>query len=133
MAGFGAWIILVSSVSLWMLRKKKETLYEKRWMLWVLALTTFTPFIANTAGWFITEFGRYPWTVYGLFTIQQSISSNVSATSLLISNIVYFVLFTTLAIVMIRLVVRQLQKDPTELQESQFAQKFLDPFDKGAF
>ncbi|WGN90564.1 cytochrome ubiquinol oxidase subunit I [Ligilactobacillus faecis] len=133
MAGFGAWIILVSLVSLWMLRKKKETLYEKRWMLWVLALTTFTPFIANTAGWFITEFGRYPWTVYGLFTIQQSISSNVSATSLLISNIVYFVLFTTLAIVMIRLVVRQLQKDPTELQESQFAQKFLDPFDKGAF
>ena len=45
-----------------MTRKKKETLYKRRWMLWALALTTFVPFIANTAGWFITEFGRYPWT-----------------------------------------------------------------------
>ena len=60
MAGFGAWIILVSFVGLLMTRKKKETLYKRRWMLWALALTTFVPFIANTAGWFITESGRYP-------------------------------------------------------------------------
>ena len=133
MAGFGAWIILVSIIGLWLTRKKKETLYQKRWMLWVLALTTFTPFLANTAGWFITEFGRYPWTVYGLFTIQQSISPNVSATSLLVSNIVYFTVFTVLAIVMIGLVKRQLKNDPTQVQEHDYAQKILDPFDKGAF
>ena len=133
MAGFGAWIILVSFVGLLMTRKKKETLYKRRWMLWALALTTFVPFIANTAGWFITEFGRYPWTVYGLFTIQQSVSPNVSVTSLLISNIVYFTLFTTLAIVMIGLVKRQLQNDPTQMQGHGYADKILDPFDKGAF
>lgn len=133
MAGFGAWIILVSFVGLLMTRKKKETLYQRRWMLWALALTTFVPFIANTAGWFITEFGRYPWTVYGLFTIHQSVSPNVSVTSLLISNIVYFTLFTTLAIVMIGLVKRQLQNDPSQMQGYGYADKILDPFDKGAF
>ena len=70
-------------------------------MLWVVAITLFTPFIANTAGWLITELGRYPWTVYGLFTIEDSVSPNVSATSLVISNIVYFVLFSGLALTMV--------------------------------
>lgn len=132
MAGFGAWIFLVSAVGLWLSRKKKETLYQHKWILWLLALTTFVPFISNTAGWFITEFGRYPWTVYGLFTIQQSVSPNVSVTSLLISNIVYFVIFTTLAAVMIALVKRQLRNDPSQMQETGY-EKMLDPFDKGAF
>ena len=65
-------------------------------------------------GCLITELGRYPWTVYGLFTIAQSVSPSVSATSLLISNIVYFSLFTILAIVMIALTVRFLRNDPEE-------------------
>ena len=26
----------------------------------------FLPFIANTAGWIMTEIGRQPWTVFGL-------------------------------------------------------------------
>ena len=81
----------------------------------------------------MTEFGRFPWTVYGLFTIQQSVSPNVSVASLLTSNIVYFLLFTSLAIVMIYLVVRQLRKDPMSMDQPQFAEKILDPFDKGAF
>ena len=98
MAGFGALMLLVSSLGLFFTRKKKPSLFEKRWMLWVVAITLFTPFIANTAGWLITELGRYPWTVYGLFTIEDSVSPNVSATSLVVSNIVYFVLFSGLAL-----------------------------------
>ena len=102
-------------------------------MLWVVALTTFVPFIGNSVGWFVTEFGRYPWTVYGLFTIQQSVSPTVSVASLLTSNIVYFILFTTLAIVMVYLVVKELRKDPANLDNPQLLEKVLDPFDKGAF
>ena len=88
--------------------------------------------IGNTAGWFVTEFGRVPWTVYGLFTIQQSVSPNVSVASLLTSNIVYFVLFTALAITLIGLIVHELKKDPTQTIEPKF-KKVLDPFDKEAF
>ena len=133
MAAVGGWMMLVSIVGLFLSRKKAETLYKHKWTLWVVALTTFVPFIGNTAGWFVTEFGRFPWTVYGLFTIQQSVSPNVSVASLLTSNIVYFLLFTSLAIVMIYLVVRQLRKDPMSMDQPQFAEKILDPFDKGAF
>ena len=132
MCAISAWIILVSFVGLIMSRPKSESLYKHKWTLWILGLTTFLPFIGNTAGWFVTEFGRVPWTVYGLFTIQQSVSPNVSAASLLTSNIIYFLLFTTLAITLISLIVRELKKDPTQVIEPKF-KKVLDPFDKEAF
>ncbi|MDO4902624.1 MAG: cytochrome ubiquinol oxidase subunit I [Limosilactobacillus sp.] len=133
MAGFGALMFLVSVVGLFLTRKGKQTLYEKRWMLWVMGLMTFTPFLANTAGWLITELGRVPWTVYGLFTIQQSVSPSVSVASLLTSNIVYFIVFTGLAIVFLYLVVRFLRNDPVSFDNAQADKKATDPFAKGAF
>lgn len=133
MAGFGALLLLVSIVGLIMTRKGKETLYKHRWCLWVVALMTFVPFIMNTSGWLVTEFGRQPWTVYGLFTTMQSVSPNVSVASLLTSNIVYFCLFTGLAIVMIALVVRFLHNDPEEFAAKDDNDKTTDPFTKGAF
>ncbi len=87
---------------------------------------------ANTAGWLVTELGRYPWTVYGLFTIEDSVSPNVSVTSLLISNIIYFLLFSGLAVTMIYLVKRELNKGPGLDQMNQETDS-TDPFDKGAF
>lgn len=112
MAGFGTLMLLVSLLGLILARKKKQLLYKQRWMLWVLGLCTFAPFLANTAGWLVTELGRYPWTVYGLFTIKQSVSPNVSVASLLTSNIIYFLLFTGLAITMVSLIVREMRKGP---------------------
>ena len=133
MCGFAALLFLVSIVGLIMTRKGKESLYSHRWCLWVLAILTFSPFIVNTAGWLITELGRYPWTVYGLFTIAQSVSPSVSATSLLISNIVYFSLFTILAIVMIALTVRFLRNDPEEWEKAGDEKRGTAPFAKGPF
>jgi cytochrome d ubiquinol oxidase subunit I len=135
MAAFGMLMLLVAILGLFFTRKKKPILYEKRWMLWILGLCTFAPFIANTAGWLNTELGRYPWTVYGLFTIEDSISPNVSATSLLITNIVYFLLFSGLGGTMIYLVRRELKKGPDyeELQLAHEGATSSDPFDRGAY
>ncbi|MBM7635649.1 cytochrome ubiquinol oxidase subunit I [Streptococcus saliviloxodontae] len=135
MAAFGTLMFGVSVLGLYLTRKKKPILYNHKWMLWILGLTTFAPFFANTFGWVVTEEGRYPWTVYGLFTIKDSVSPNVSVTSLLISNTVYFLLFSGLAVMMVSLTVRELKKGPENeeqlLQETIAAS--LDPFDKGAF
>ena len=136
MAGFGTLMLLVSALGLFFTRKKKATLYNHRWMLWILGLCTFAPFLANTAGWLVTELGRYPWTVYGLFTIQKSVSPNVSVASLLTTNIVYFLLFTFIAITMISLVRRELKKGPDYEEKQAAADKKankVDPFDKEAF
>jgi cytochrome d ubiquinol oxidase subunit I len=126
-------MLMVSIVGLFFTRKKKPILYEKPWMLWIVALTTFAPFLANTAGWLLTELGRYPWTAYGLFTIEESVSPNVSATSLLISNISYFTLFTILGSVMVYLVIRTLKKGPDALEAAEHEEPTIDPFAGGAF
>ncbi|WP_195971944.1 cytochrome ubiquinol oxidase subunit I [Enterococcus gallinarum] len=133
MAGFGTLMLLVSSLGLYFSRKKKPWLFEKRWLLRIVAFTLFTPFIANTAGWLITELGRYPWTVYGLFTIEESVSPNVSATSLLISNTVYFLLFSGLGGTMVYLVKRQMNRGPEKaiLNGGSYCDD-RDPFDKEA-
>ncbi len=110
MAGFGALMLLVSAGGLFLTRKKNPILFERKWMLWLVAVTTFAPFLSNTFGWIITEHGRYPWTVYGLFKIKDSVSPNVSVTSLLISNTVYFLLFGGLAVTMVSLTLRELKK-----------------------
>ena len=74
-------------------------------MLWIVALCTFAPFLANTTGWLVTEF-------YGLFTIEQSVSPNVSVASLITSNVIYFLLFAGLGSVMVYLVILELRKGP---------------------
>ncbi|KRL38202.1 cytochrome ubiquinol oxidase subunit I [Liquorilactobacillus uvarum] len=135
MAGFGMLMLLVAMLGLFLARKKSQLLYRQKWMLWILGLCTFAPFLANTAGWLVTELGRYPWTVYGLFTIKQSVSPNVSVASLLISNIVYFLLFTGLAATMVALIIRELKKGPDYEEKllHQDQRKSADPFDKEAF
>lgn len=133
MAGFGMLILLVSSLGLFFTRKKKPILYEKRWMQLVVALMTISPFLANTAGWLVTELGRYPWTVYGLFTIEQSVSPNVSALSLAISNTVYFLLFAALGSIMVIFSLRSLDKGPDylELEDQKENKLAFDPFTGG--
>lgn len=135
MAAFGMLMLGVSVLGLFLTRKKAPILYKHKWMMWIVALTTFAPFLSNSFGWIITEQGRYPWTVYGLFKIKDSVSPNVSVTSLLISNTVYFLLFGGLAVMMIGLTVRELKKGP-EYEEEQArlnAYSTIDPFEKGAY
>lgn len=39
----------------------------------------FLPFVANTAGWIVTEIGRQPWVVYGLLKTEDGVSPIVSS------------------------------------------------------
>ncbi len=135
MAIFGFVMFAVSILGLLFTRKKSQLLYRHKWMLWIVALCTFVPFMTNTAGWLVTELGRYPWTVYGLFTIKQSVSPSVSVSSLLTSNIIYFLLFSSLAIVMVVLIIRELKIGPEKDNEliKKVKSKDEDPFNKGAF
>lgn len=127
MCGIAGLILLVSIVGLFFTRRKKGSIFKHRWMLWIVGLCTFVPFIGNTVGWLITEEGRYPWTVYGLFTIKDSVSPTATVGSLLTSNIVYFVVFACLSAVMVYLVVKTLNQGP---DDSSNDDSEIDPFDK---
>ena len=59
---------------------------------WALLL----PYIANTAGWLLTEVGRFPWAVYGLMTLDQGVSNMVSAGMVWFSLIGYILIYGAL-------------------------------------
>lgn len=54
------------------------------------------PYLANTAGWLLTEVGRYPWVVNGLITLQESVSVTVSAGMVWFSLIGYILIYSLL-------------------------------------
>ena len=57
----------------------RGALFTTRWFLWVLMLLLPFPYIANEAGWVVTEVGRQPWLVYGLMRTAAGSSPTVVA------------------------------------------------------
>ncbi|MDN6899788.1 cytochrome ubiquinol oxidase subunit I [Oenococcus sicerae] len=135
MAGGGSLIALVCVLGLFFSRKKKNTLLEKKWLLWVLALTTFLPFIVNSCGWLITELGRYPWVVYGLQTIADAVSPTSTVGGLLFTNIVYFLLFAALGAFMFYYARKTLKDGPDHLEKTEIYDddSAVDPLDQEVF
>jgi cytochrome d ubiquinol oxidase subunit I len=59
----------------------KDTFHEKKWLLrWALWFLP-TPWIACELGWFVAEYGRQPWTIYGILPTHHSVST-LTTTSL---------------------------------------------------
>ncbi|MBA1393268.1 cytochrome ubiquinol oxidase subunit I, partial [Lactobacillus sp. XV13L] len=136
MAGFGFLMILAAILGLIWTRPSKNTISDKRWFLYVLGLMIWVPFLANTCGWLVTELGRYPWIVYGLYTIADAVSPSTTAGQLIFSNIVYFALFSILGGVMIYYSRRTLHKGLDAISgpsATDSAAINSDPFSKEAF
>lgn len=109
---------------------KKNNLMNQSLYLKAMVGAIALPFIANTAGWIMTEIGRQPWTVFGLYTTAQSVSPNVTAGELLTSIIVFLGAYTVLAVVLITLIVKQIKKGPYHTTDTK---PDVDLFDKEAF
>jgi cytochrome bd ubiquinol oxidase subunit I len=88
--GLGLW-------GLWLIRRRK--LATSRLFLWVAIWAAVLPFLMNTAGWLLTESGRQPWIVQGIMLTKNGISSSVSSTSIVISLVVFVLLYGALATV----------------------------------
>ncbi len=67
-------ILALASALLW-----RGALFERRGALWLLMLAMPFPYIANEAGWTVSEVGRQPWAVYGLQRVAAATSTNVTA------------------------------------------------------
>lgn len=127
MIGFGTAMILLSMLGLYLW--KKGRLEQNNLFLKSLLPAISFPFLANTFGWIMTEIGRQPWTVFGLMTTADSISPNVSAETILFSIIMYTLIFTVLAGVMVYLMVKEIKKGPFAHQEHE-TKVTTDPFSK---
>jgi cytochrome d ubiquinol oxidase subunit I len=97
MAYTGVLVLLLGAWGLWLLRRGK--LATSRRFLWVAIWAAVLPFGMNTAGWLLTESGRQPWIVQGIMLTKNGISSSVSATSIVISLVIFVLLYGILATV----------------------------------
>ncbi|WP_106767363.1 cytochrome ubiquinol oxidase subunit I [Paenibacillus faecalis] len=123
----GSIMILLGLYGTWLtMRKKVEN--AGKWFMKALLFSISLPFIANTSGWIMTEIGRQPWTVFGLYQTQDSISPNVGAGSILFSLIAFSTIYAVLAAITAYLFVKVIKKGPNaEEKEDHLA---ADPFNK---
>ncbi|MGM1045511.1 MAG: cytochrome ubiquinol oxidase subunit I [Bacillota bacterium] len=128
MVAAGSIMILLGLYGTWLTMRKKVEKAGK-WFLRALLFSISLPFIANTAGWIMTEIGRQPWTVFGLIQTKDSISPNVGAGSILFSLIAFSTIYAVLAAVMAYLFVKVIKKGPYAVEEDDH--NAADPFNKG--
>ena len=94
MVGAGLLMLLLGVASLY--HRWRGSLYESTLLHWFALLMGPMGFVAVIAGWFVTETGRQPFTVYGLLRTAESASPLATpavASSLAAFAIVYFTVF----------------------------------------
>jgi len=102
MVGLGMLFILYSLVGVFLLWRKKFT--TSNLFLRASLIMMFLPLLANAFGWIVAEIGRQPWVVQGLLLTSDGLSPNVAPASLLLSTIVFTIVYSILAAVAVYLV-----------------------------
>ncbi len=92
----------------------KGNFMQKKWLLKFAVLMIPAPWIAVEAGWFVAEYGRQPWTVYGVLPTHLSVS-NIDVNSVLMSLAGFVAFYTILAIVEMYLMVKYVKIGPASL------------------
>ncbi|MCX6055217.1 MAG: cytochrome ubiquinol oxidase subunit I [Chloroflexi bacterium] len=94
MVGVGFLMIAIAALAWFFVIKKYPEKYLKliKW----LVIAIFLPYIANTAGWILTETARQPWAVHGLLLTKDAVSPNLTVTTVFISLIGFLVVYALL-------------------------------------
>jgi cytochrome d ubiquinol oxidase subunit I len=95
MVGMGVLMLALGLFSLW--TRWQGTLYDSRFLLIFALAMGPAGFVAVIAGWFTTEVGRQPFTVYGLLRTAESASPLAApavGSSLTAFVVVYFIVYT---------------------------------------
>lgn len=125
MVGLGFLMLILFGICLWHTVKGKFT--ENKWLLRWAVLMLPAPWIAIEVGWFVAEYGRQPWTIYGMLPTHFSVS-NISVTNVYLSLAGFVLFYTFLLIVEMYLMIKYVKKGPASLGTGRY-----DGEDKPAF
>jgi cytochrome d ubiquinol oxidase subunit I len=109
MMTFGLIMMGITAFFLW--SNMRGDITKAKWMKWMPALLIL-PYLANASGWILTEMGRQPWIVQGLLKVQDGVSPNLTTVDLLISLIGYTVVYGSLAVAMVKLMLKYAKAGP---------------------
>ncbi len=90
----------------------RGSLFEKRWMLWLLTFSVLGPQIANQTGWGAAEVGRQPWIVYGYLRTSEGLSAVIKANTVLTAIVLFSLVYVLLAAVFFYLLNDKIQHGP---------------------
>jgi cytochrome d ubiquinol oxidase subunit I len=113
MAYFGTLLFLLALWGAWLWRRKK--LERAKWFQRAAMAGIALPFLANFAGWILSEAGRQPWVVYGLLKTEDAVSGTVSTWTVGLSLGVFASLYAVLGVVDFYLIRRYARLDPPEI------------------
>ncbi len=102
----GAGFAMLAAIAYALLLVMGDQLQEQprflRVFVWLIPL----PYIANTAGWLLTEFGRFPWIVYTLMKIADGVSITVPAWSVGLTLVGYTLIYAALMVATVYLLAK---------------------------
>ena len=107
MVGLGCVFILLTVIG-WFRRNK---LLESPKYLKIMLYSIPLPYLAVQLGWLLTEVGRQPWIVYGLFRTSDAVSP-ISTSQVAISLIGFVVVYSLLGIAGFSLIAKNAIKGP---------------------
>jgi cytochrome d ubiquinol oxidase subunit I len=111
MVGLGCLFILFFAVILFMDWRKKDLAKLPKWHYIVAIALVPLAYIASESGWLVAEFGRQPWTIQDMLPVSASVS-DIPSGSVALTFFIFLALFTTMLIVELNIMFKQIKKGP---------------------
>jgi cytochrome d ubiquinol oxidase subunit I len=112
MVGLGTIFVAASGLAALLLLAGR--LWRASGMLWCLMLLMPFPYVANEAGWVVSEVGRQPWIIYGLMKTAQGSSPTVAPGETIFTLIGFVGMYFLIGLIFIYLVLREIGDGPSK-------------------
>lgn len=116
MVASGGLMILLALLGL--IWGRNGTLERKKGYLKLMLIAMALPYLANTAGWLITEMGRQPWIVYGLQKTAEAVSTAMPASYILLTLIGFTLIYGVLAVIDVYLLAKFARRSPDAREDA---------------
>ena len=113
MVGGGCLFILLFVVILFFLYKKD--ILQPKWLHWAALICIPIAYIVSESGWLVAEFGRQPWTIQDMLPTWVGVS-DLQSSSVMITFFLFLILFTTMLLVEINILCKQIKKGPEGME-----------------
>lgn len=115
MVALGMLFIGATLLSLFLLWRKKLFSPNWSWLIKLYIPAVALPVIANQLGWLSAERGRQPWIVQGLLRTSEGISKSISGPEVLISLVLFILVYILLFFVWLYVLDREIKHGPDHL------------------
>jgi cytochrome d ubiquinol oxidase subunit I len=106
MVGIGTFLVVLV-LWYWLRRRRDGTGRAEKLTLAAIVAAGPAAFLANELGWLVSEFGRQPWVVYGVFRTSSAITTSPGLGTTFTAFSVLYVGLTALTIWAVRRIARQ--------------------------